>query len=366
MTTGIIIGRFQGGLHHGHLKVIEKAIGDGHDSVHVFLGSSNAPVDCDNPFTFEQRMEMLQGIKGIKGITLSGLPDYNTDGEWLSDIIGRIQYITDDGDPSNVMLYCGEKDKEFYETHFIYKIVPVKPVYLGNEPLSGTRVRDMLYRKDPQARDALVDPASIVPFLNEPQFHRTVAEYFYLKKEKAKADLGHPYNNPVYPVVHACLLRGNDILMIKRTGTHGYGQWALPGGFLESTETSQAGAIRELKEETGIELGLDTLQLAKCVEENLEGPGVRTLGINYLFCVSKDTEFDIKLDEASEHEWFPFSAITGVYPKVPVFYNHKKVIERLLSTAGSDSSAQDTPDNEGTQDKEDTSDTQDTQRKAGT
>ena len=43
------------------------------------------------------------------------------------------------------------------------------------------------------------------------------------------------------------------VLLIRRKHDPFAGRWALPGGFLEMDETIEAGARRELKEETGLE-----------------------------------------------------------------------------------------------------------------
>lgn len=48
--------------------------------------------------------------------------------------------------------------------------------------------------------------------------------------------------------------RDGKVLIGQRRGSHGAGQYALPGGKLEWKETWEACARREIKEETGIEL----------------------------------------------------------------------------------------------------------------
>ncbi len=60
------------------------------------------------------------------------------------------------------------------------------------------------------------------------------------------------YNNPL-PVV-VCVVRNkrNELFVARRNLEPGLNKWALPGGFIESGETSEAACLRELREETGL------------------------------------------------------------------------------------------------------------------
>lgn len=45
-----------------------------------------------------------------------------------------------------------------------------------------------------------------------------------------------------------------QILFSQRLGQHAHGTWCAPGGWLEFGETIEEGAIRETREETGLEI----------------------------------------------------------------------------------------------------------------
>lgn len=62
---------------------------------------------------------------------------------------------------------------------------------------------------------------------------------------------GHPR-----PTAGVVCIRGGEILLIKRGNPPRQGQWSLPGGRIEWGETSEAAALRELREETGVDAEL--------------------------------------------------------------------------------------------------------------
>ena len=60
-------------------------------------------------------------------------------------------------------------------------------------------------------------------------------------------------NRPLVGV--SVIVRDGDlVLLVKRLHVHGEGTWAAPGGHLEFGESFEERAIREVKEETGVDI----------------------------------------------------------------------------------------------------------------
>jgi 8-oxo-dGTP diphosphatase len=54
--------------------------------------------------------------------------------------------------------------------------------------------------------------------------------------------------------VAVLVTNGNEILLMKRRGSHGAGTWCPPGGHLEHGESPEECAVREAREEADIEI----------------------------------------------------------------------------------------------------------------
>lgn len=61
---------------------------------------------------------------------------------------------------------------------------------------------------------------------------------------------------PVPAVGVVCFNAAGEVLLIRRGTQPRLGEWSIPGGRLEWGETTKAAALRELKEETGVEAEL--------------------------------------------------------------------------------------------------------------
>src|SRR5574341_1406695 len=54
--------------------------------------------------------------------------------------------------------------------------------------------------------------------------------------------------------VGAVIVEGERVVLVRRAAEPMAGQWSIPGGLLELGETMRAGAVREAREETGLEV----------------------------------------------------------------------------------------------------------------
>lgn len=329
MKNAFVIGRFQP-FHIGHLALIEAALSMA-DKVFVVVGSTNVLPTFVNPLPAEERIKvLLETFQGNPKVSIHGIEDEPSNQQWVESVNSMINNLTDYSDPTDSGLFCGTKDKEYYEDNFIV------PVYTVDcEGPSATGVRAAAYKGLKGNYESLLPSVSLESFrkhVESPEFERLRKEYLECTGTLAKATLSHPYSNPIDPVVHAALIQDKNILLIKRNSSRGYGQWAIPGGFLEKHESTMEGALRELKEETGVDLqGKRAMLLSSTVEENLDDLSVRTLGINYLFTAAVDEELEISFDpeEVLECAWKPVAdVLTGEFL---LFYNHNVVLRRLFS-----------------------------------
>jgi bifunctional NMN adenylyltransferase/nudix hydrolase len=116
-------------------------------------------------------------------------------------------------------------------------------------------IRAAFLRRGPEGvRDVV--PEAVLAWLRD---FATTSAYARLHDEQLYIDdyrkswAVAPYP-PIFVTVDAVIEHGDHILLVKRGGQPGRGQWALPGGFVEDDETLLESAVRELREETGFGL----------------------------------------------------------------------------------------------------------------
>ncbi len=74
------------------------------------------------------------------------------------------------------------------------------------------------------------------------------------------------------PAVGVVCFRDEEVLLIRRGTPPKQGEWSMPGGRVEPGEPVRAAALRELKEETGVDAVLvDLVDVVDAVFENRSG-----------------------------------------------------------------------------------------------
>ena len=101
-----------------------------------------------------------------------------------------------------------------------------------------------------QAPDAVLD--ILRAFATTPDYARLHDEQLYIDDYKKSWEAA-PWP-PIFVTCDTLIQHGRHLLLIKRGGQPGKGQWALPGGFVEPDETLLQSAVREVAEETRLEL----------------------------------------------------------------------------------------------------------------
>ena len=66
------------------------------------------------------------------------------------------------------------------------------------------------------------------------------------------------YHDPKVAAI-SVVERGGQVLMIKRDTPVGRGLWSMPGGFIDRGELVEEGAVREVSEETGLQVEIQGL-----------------------------------------------------------------------------------------------------------
>lgn len=110
------------------------------------------------------------------------------------------------------------------------------------------------------------------------------------------------WSNPV-PAVGVVCLRGDNVLLIRRGAPPRVGEWSLPGGRIEPGEGVRATALRELREETGVEARL--IGLIDVVDGVFPDAGRHYVLID--FAAEWLSGEPVAGDDAAEADFFPIS-----------------------------------------------------------
>ncbi len=124
------------------------------------------------------------------------------------------------------------------------------------------------------------------------------------------------YHNPI-PAAGAVVVEDGKILMVKRSVMPKKGWWCLPAGFMEWSEHPTDTAVRELKEETGLDVELKSIFE---IYSGQDDPRMNAVLILYLASINGGK---LKAgDDAGEVKFFGFDEL----PEKIAFLSHRQAL----------------------------------------
>jgi len=133
--NGLLIGRFQP-FHLGHLEAFRFALSKV-DKLWIGLGSSNKPVQKNDPFSAEERKEMILSSidDSMKDkISIYFIPDLDNHIKWIEKIDTIVPKF-------DIVFSNDELTKRLYSKRTL-EIISIP--FLERDVLSGTNIRDLI------------------------------------------------------------------------------------------------------------------------------------------------------------------------------------------------------------------------------
>jgi 8-oxo-dGTP diphosphatase len=113
------------------------------------------------------------------------------------------------------------------------------------------------------------------------------------------------------------------VLLIRRGHEPFAGKWAIPGGFLEIDEPAEAGARRELREETGLEIAGPIEPIGFFTQPGRDPRG-RTITLAYAAVVRPGERPPQGGDDAAEAAWMKIG------DNVDLAFDHAEILDQAL------------------------------------
>ena len=116
-----------------------------------------------------------------------------------------------------------------------------------------------------------------------------------------------------------------ELLLIQRKHDPKAGFWALPAGYLEWHETLREAVVRELREETGVNVPPEALEFVDIFDSPArDADGRENVGHCFLVSVSNAPPL-VAGDDAQQVRWFSLSDLPDA-----IAFDHRHMIERAV------------------------------------
>ncbi len=297
--------------------------------VAVLVGSAGAARTLRHPWTVEERTEMIRGAltpDESDRVIIRGVRDRLYDEQqWLRNVQAAVADIAN-GAARIGQLLGGSARTLLPGWHPL-------PFPASRRPDFWALRRAVFGTGETAALDAL--PVSTRAFLDafrqSPEFSWLADELHYIEAFRDSWRAA-PYP-PVLVTTDAVVVHRGHLLLIRRGRAPGLGLWALPGGFVDQDETLMEACLRELREETGLDLpesdwcaGLRGWHTFDAPRRSLRG---RTI-THAAYCVIEGLALPgvIGADDAAEARWFPLDRFYAM--EAQMFEDHFHIARWFL------------------------------------
>ena len=335
----VVMGRFEP-FHLGHKAIIDNALTIS-NKVIILLGSQNKPRTIKNPFTVTERILMMSSVyKNSPDIIFSGLNDYlYDDNKWAletKEIIKNI-ILSENKNPDECKIAISG-NKADVSSWYIDMFPEFDYIFPEHIPctIHSTQIRDSLFKDDIKISYKNIQkyvPSEVLLYIESfkktSDFYNLVNEYAYIDKYKKSWEKA-PYA-PTFVTVDIFLIQSDNVLLIQRKDCPGKNLYALPGGFLNQNELIIDGAIRELHEETKLQVPITVLKrnikeirVFDAIDRSLRG---RTIThVVYIELPNGDLPIVEGLDDAIRAFFMPLNLLRSK----DFFEDHFEIIQSLL------------------------------------
>ncbi len=254
--TIMLIGRFQP-LHNAHLEIIKRCTALT-DQLVIVAGSANQPRTYKNPFTFEERAQMIRAATAGLSMRVYVEPNIDTiynDQAWAVRVQGIHSKYRILGTKDAVIGHKKDESSFYLDMFPQWEFINVEEI----EPLSAVNIRDLYFKQSFNSNFIKnVVPETTYDFLMDfrrsEEFQQIIREREFVETYKKQyASLPYP---PIFSTADAVVIQSGHVLMIRRRAEPGKGLWALPGGYVNANtdKSVEAAMLRELREETKIKV----------------------------------------------------------------------------------------------------------------
>lgn len=336
----VIIGRFQP-FHNGHQSALERGLAVAGQVV-VVIGSAQRPRSPRAPWTAAEREVMAGGcLAGTDRARVRFVHqrDYLYDDDlWVGEVLRKVAgQAPEPGGPVALLGLAGDAaaPDQGLCPPWAFKPGPKLPLPAGAELRAGY-LSDQDDRPGGPAPWAAAVPAPVQDYLRRwaatPDYRNLAEEWRYLAEYRARW-AGTPFP-VVFTTVDAVVLHSGQVLLVRRGAQPGRGLLALPGGFLDpaADRSLRAGALRELREETGIQVPEAALARSIVAERAFDHPERSLRGRTITHVVRIDLEPGPLPavrggDDARQALWVPLDQVLE-HPE-ELFEDHADIILNL-------------------------------------